>query len=50
MTFMYGEEGFYYSSVLREECSKTKVPDELSEHFFMPSCQQVLNGSQHVMW
>lgn len=29
MTFMYGEEGLYYSSVLKEECSKTEVPDEL---------------------
>lgn len=29
MTFMYGEERIYYSSVLKEEWSKTKVPDEL---------------------
>lgn len=47
VTFMCGEEGMRYSSALREEWSKTKVPAEL---FLMPSCQQVLNGSQYVMW
>lgn len=50
VTFMHGEEGIRYSSALKEEWSKTKVPAEPSELFLMPSCQQVLNGSQHVMW
>lgn len=31
VTFMYGEEGIYCSSVLKEEWSKTKVPDELCQ-------------------
>lgn len=29
MTLVYGEEGIYYSSVLKEEWLKPKVPDEL---------------------
>lgn len=48
MTLMYGEEGIYYSSVLNGQRQKYLMNS--AEHFLMPDCQQVLNGSQHVMW